>query len=132
MSKFAIVEGGGHERGKGRGGWTYHRDDFILDDGGQGNELEVEGEVGLYEHRIVSDMLFGLWQASWRRGAWSRRHTELTRSAIEMVCCARVMVSLSCRIRNWGRERHVSASEKEAENKKRLLRSDAKLEIWGR
>lgn len=39
---------------------AYHRDDFILDDGRQGDQLKVEGEVCLYEHQIVSDMFF-LW-----------------------------------------------------------------------
>lgn len=113
-----LPRGGGHERGKGRGGWTYHRDDFGLDDGGQGDELEVEGEVDLYEHRVVSDMFLDFWQASWRKGAWSRRRTELTRSAIEMVCCARVMVSLSCRIRNWGRESTSGALRRKRKTKR--------------
>lgn len=39
---------------------------------------------------------------------------------METVCCARVMMSVLCRIRKWDRE-PAGASEKESKNKKRLL-----------
>lgn len=57
--EFAIAKGGGI-KGEREGRMAYHRDDFILDDGGQGDQLEVEGEVGLYAHRIVSDIILTL------------------------------------------------------------------------
>lgn len=69
---------------KGRGGKrAYNWDDLVLDDGRERDELEVETEVELQAQTLAWERL---------NAACISRRTELTRSAMEMVCCARVMV----------------------------------------
>jgi hypothetical protein len=69
--------------GVGRGIWTYHRDDVLLDSVGERNKLEVEGEIELLSK-------YGQFLGC-NEGTGALR-TELRSSAREMVCCARDMV----------------------------------------
>lgn len=72
-------------------------DDLGLDDGGEGDQVEVEGEVGLFSPWSATcvsalawwSLLAHVWGC--RGGVWARR-TELTRRAMEMVCWARVIL----------------------------------------
>jgi hypothetical protein len=75
-------------------------DDLGLDDGGQGDQVEVEGEVGLFVFGSVCGQqhvprLWPVCGCSWVMSVaatvWARR-TELTRRAMEMVCWARVIL----------------------------------------
>ena len=70
--------------GKGRD-WAYHRDNVLLNNSGERDQFEVEGEIELLGEGLVSRC-----PMTRRRGRCQR--TELTRSAREMVCCARDMV----------------------------------------
>lgn len=71
------------------GAGTYHGDDLGLDKFGQGEELEVEGEVELDGHAVVS---MGVCRRMCRLWMPFRLHTDEARRAREMVCCARVML----------------------------------------
>ena len=62
----------------------------MLDGGREGDQLEVEGEVELWRARERASVVsFCYPVACLLADGW---RTELTRSAREMVCCARVMV----------------------------------------
>lgn len=69
--------------------------DLGLDDGGEGDQVEVEGEVGLFLFTVLASsceqhyVLDHAWVGCC--GGWHGR-TELTRRAMEMVCWARVIL----------------------------------------
>lgn len=77
---------------------TYHGDDLVLDDGGEGHEVRVEGEVDLFTEFMVSHMVSSNCDAcTWRIDGRERVQVEQgvltddTSSAMEIVCCAFVM-----------------------------------------
>lgn len=69
-------------------GSTYDRDDLLLDQRREGDELEEEGQVELRQLAIAS-----------MPGRCNRvvvvKRTEETRRASEIVCCARVIVAVA-------------------------------------
>jgi hypothetical protein len=94
---------------------TYNWDNVLLDGGGEGNKLKVQEEVELDHGESKSSVSLRLeFQITLLRvqagGGGGIRHTELTRSAIEMVCCARVMMMAGAQFSQWAWAKIVKAT----------------------